>query len=228
MPTFWKRTKSYSHFGVNLVILIIVSYRQARFTPPSAKYLILDDFHFRIDPQIINYNGLSFHTSMGLPELGRAADHQARCAATARWPGRGRASPGPRRRPAAQAHPPRLQQLSNHNRTISAKASLGSTAICWSTICAFSLKPTFRWAWATRSHVLLRLNIRIAQACFNLNHISGNLREEQLKGAHWVGHGYCHDHQLLQESHTCWYWGAKEARCGVLGEKEGGRGWEAC
>jgi len=47
-------------------------YRCARFTPPGAKYLILDDFHFRIDPQIINYNGLSFHTSMGLPELGRA------------------------------------------------------------------------------------------------------------------------------------------------------------
>ncbi len=46
--------------------------RRARFTPPGAKYLILDDFHFRIDPQIINYNGLSFHTSMGLPELGRA------------------------------------------------------------------------------------------------------------------------------------------------------------
>ncbi len=33
----------------------------------------MDDFHFHIDPQIINYNGLSFHTSMGLPELGRAA-----------------------------------------------------------------------------------------------------------------------------------------------------------
>jgi hypothetical protein len=47
-------------------------YRHARFTPPGAKYLILDDFHFRIDPQIINYNGLSFHTSMGL-ESGRAA-----------------------------------------------------------------------------------------------------------------------------------------------------------
>jgi len=28
--------------------------RCARFTPPSVKYLILDDFHFRIDPQIIN------------------------------------------------------------------------------------------------------------------------------------------------------------------------------
>jgi len=48
-------------------------YSRARFTPPGAKYLILDDFHFRIDPQIINYNGLSFHTSMGLSELGRAA-----------------------------------------------------------------------------------------------------------------------------------------------------------
>ncbi len=53
-----------------------LSYRHARFTPPSAKYLILDNFHFRIDPQIINYNGLSFHTSMGLPELGRAAAHR--------------------------------------------------------------------------------------------------------------------------------------------------------
>ncbi len=52
-------------------------YRHARFTPPGAKYLILDDFHFRIDPQIINYNGLSFHISMGLLELGRV---------TARWP----------------------------------------------------------------------------------------------------------------------------------------------
>jgi hypothetical protein len=50
-----------------------VSYRRARFTPPVAKYLILDDFHFRIDPQIINYNGLSFHTSMGLSELVQAA-----------------------------------------------------------------------------------------------------------------------------------------------------------
>jgi len=49
-----------------------LSYRRAHFTPPDAKYLILDDFHFRIDPQIINYNGLSFHTSMGLSELGRA------------------------------------------------------------------------------------------------------------------------------------------------------------
>jgi hypothetical protein len=46
---------------------------RARFTPPGAKYLILDDFHFHINPQIINYNGLSFHTSMGLPELGWAA-----------------------------------------------------------------------------------------------------------------------------------------------------------
>jgi len=45
-----------------------LSYRRARFTPPGAKYLILDDLHFHIDPQIINYNGLSFHTSMGLPE----------------------------------------------------------------------------------------------------------------------------------------------------------------
>jgi hypothetical protein len=50
-----------------------IPYRRARFTPPGAKYLILDDFHFRIDPQIINYNGLSFHTSMGLLESGRAA-----------------------------------------------------------------------------------------------------------------------------------------------------------
>ncbi len=50
-----------------------IPYRCARFTPPDAKYLILDDFHFRIDPQIINYNGMSFHTSMGLPELGPAA-----------------------------------------------------------------------------------------------------------------------------------------------------------
>jgi len=48
-------------------------YYRARFTPLGAKYLILDDFHFRIDTQIINYNGLSFHTSMGLPELGQAA-----------------------------------------------------------------------------------------------------------------------------------------------------------
>jgi hypothetical protein len=51
----------------------VIPYRRARFTPPGAKYLILDDFHFRIDPQIINYNGLSFHTSMGLLESGRAA-----------------------------------------------------------------------------------------------------------------------------------------------------------
>ncbi len=60
-----------------LLLLVIINccipYRRARFTPPGAKYIILDDFHFRIDPQIINYNGLSFHTSMGLPELGRAA-----------------------------------------------------------------------------------------------------------------------------------------------------------
>jgi hypothetical protein len=54
-----------------------VPLRCARFTLPSVKYLILDNFHFRINPQIINYNGLSFHTSMGLPELGRAV---------ARWP----------------------------------------------------------------------------------------------------------------------------------------------
>jgi hypothetical protein len=53
-----------------------VSYRCIRFTPLGAKYLILDDFHFRINPQIINYNGLSFHTSMGLPELGRAATYR--------------------------------------------------------------------------------------------------------------------------------------------------------
>ncbi len=33
---------------------------------------------------------------------------------------------------------------------------------------------------------MLRLKIREAHACFNLNHISRNLREEQLKGAHWV------------------------------------------
>jgi hypothetical protein len=39
------------------------------------KYLILDDFHFHINPQIINYNGLSFHTLMGLPELGAARKH---------------------------------------------------------------------------------------------------------------------------------------------------------
>jgi hypothetical protein len=39
------------------------------------KYLILDNFHFRIDPQIINYNDLSFHTSMGLPELVWADRH---------------------------------------------------------------------------------------------------------------------------------------------------------
>jgi len=39
---------------------ILVLYCRARFTPPGAKYLILDDFHFCIDPQIINYNGLSF------------------------------------------------------------------------------------------------------------------------------------------------------------------------
>jgi len=50
-----------------------IPYRRARFTPPGVKYLILDDFHFCIDPQIINYNGLSFHTSMGLLKLGRAA-----------------------------------------------------------------------------------------------------------------------------------------------------------
>jgi hypothetical protein len=49
-----------------------IPYCRARFTPPSAKYLILDDFHFRMDPQIINYNGLSFHSSMGLPKLGWA------------------------------------------------------------------------------------------------------------------------------------------------------------
>jgi hypothetical protein len=42
----------------------------------------LDDFHFRIDPQIINYNGLSFHTSMGLPELGRAATRRPLSSAT--------------------------------------------------------------------------------------------------------------------------------------------------
>jgi len=47
----------------------MILYRRVHFTPPGAKYLILDDFHFRIDPQIINYNGLSFHTLMGLPEL---------------------------------------------------------------------------------------------------------------------------------------------------------------
>jgi len=57
---------------VKKIMKLQLPYRRARFTPPGAKYLILDDFHFRIDPQIINYNGLSFHTSMGLPELGRA------------------------------------------------------------------------------------------------------------------------------------------------------------
>ncbi len=203
---------------------LLLPYRCARFTPPGAKYLILDDFHFRIDPQIINYNGLSFHTSMGLLELGRAAVRRP----LGRPPGlgaqprpgglsggglapawrleRGWAGLGPcRRRPTAQAPSSQLRQLSNHNHTISAKTSPRSMAICWSVIRAFSLKPTFRWAWTTRSHVLLRLKIRKAQACLNLNHISGNLREEQLKGAHWVGHGYYHDHQLLQESHTCWY-----------------------
>jgi hypothetical protein len=69
-----------------------IPYRRARFTPPSAKYLILDDFHFRIDPQIINYNGLSFHTSMGLPELGRT---------TARPGGLGRGGPASARVAAA-------------------------------------------------------------------------------------------------------------------------------
>jgi hypothetical protein len=69
---------------------IRIPYRRARFTPPGAKYLILDDFHFRIDPQIINYNGLSFHTSMGLLELGRA---------TARPPLGRPPSPGVRPRP---------------------------------------------------------------------------------------------------------------------------------
>jgi hypothetical protein len=54
-------------------LTFLIPYRRTHFTPPGAKYLILDDFHFHIDPQIINYNGLSFHTSMGLPELGRAA-----------------------------------------------------------------------------------------------------------------------------------------------------------
>ncbi len=57
----------------NLTKVHTLPYRRTRFTPLGVKYLILDDFHFRIDPQIINYNGLSFHTSMGLPELGRAA-----------------------------------------------------------------------------------------------------------------------------------------------------------
>jgi hypothetical protein len=55
----------------------LLPYRRAHFTPPGVKYLILDDFHFRIDPQIINYNGLSFHTSMGLPELGWATARRA-------------------------------------------------------------------------------------------------------------------------------------------------------
>jgi len=128
-----------------MININIVPYRRVRFTPPSAKYLILDDFHFRIDPQIINYNGLSFHTSMGLPKLGRAAAYRPLGPSARPQPERGRAGPGPRRRrPAAQAQPPRLRQLSNHNRTVSAKASPGSTAICWSTIRAFSLKPTFR------------------------------------------------------------------------------------
>ncbi len=113
-----------------------VPYRRARFTPPGVKYLILGDFHFRIDPQIINYNGLSFHTSMAA---------RPRCATTARRPGRGQAGLGPcRHHPAAQAQPLRLRQLSNHNRTDSAKASPGLTAICWSVIRTFSLKPTFR------------------------------------------------------------------------------------
>jgi len=57
---------------MTFVTYMNIPYRRARFTPPGAKYLILDDFHFHIDPQIINYNGLSFHTSMGLSELGRA------------------------------------------------------------------------------------------------------------------------------------------------------------
>jgi hypothetical protein len=64
-------------FYLSLLILVtlncyLLPYRRVRFTPPGAKYLILDDFQFRIDPQIINYNGMSFHISMGLSKLGRA------------------------------------------------------------------------------------------------------------------------------------------------------------
>jgi len=83
---------------------------------------------------------------MGMLELGWAvARRPPSPGARPRRPGRGRAGPGPRHCcPTAQAQPPRLRQLNNHNRTVSTKASPGSTAICWSAIRAFSLKPTFQ------------------------------------------------------------------------------------
>jgi hypothetical protein len=126
-------------------------YCRARFTPPGAKYLILDDFHFHIDPQIINYNGLSFHISMGLSELGRAGRQApvrghgpAARAGAGRLPG-----PGARPRPAlpslgctgSTATTPTAEQPQSYGLS---KSSPGSTAICWSAIRAFSLKPTFQ------------------------------------------------------------------------------------
>jgi hypothetical protein len=86
-----------------------VLYRRARFTPPGAKYLILDDFHFRIDPQIINYNGLSFHTSMGLLELGWAAAYRSPGPGVQPRPG-GPSEGGPALAHAAAARPHRLSR----------------------------------------------------------------------------------------------------------------------
>jgi len=104
---------------------------------------------------------------MGLPELGRAAARRAdRHFIETNFP----VSLSDSESRSAQAKDQRssgLLQLESHFRKLERRAAEG-----------------------------LRLKIREAQACFNLNHISGNLREEQLKGTHWVGHGYCHDHQL--------------------------------
>jgi hypothetical protein len=101
------------HSSNTLCHLQLILYRRAHFTPPGAKYLILDDFHFRIDPQIINYNGLSFHTSTGLPELGQAAGHRppSRPLGPDAWPrpgGLGGGGPAPAH--VATARPHRLSR----------------------------------------------------------------------------------------------------------------------
>jgi len=97
-----------SYFQISLSCL---PYHRAHFTPPSAKYLILDDFHFCIDPQIINYNGLSFHTSMGLPESGRVVARRSPSPGAQPRPG-GLGGGGPALARAAAARPHRL---SRHN-----------------------------------------------------------------------------------------------------------------
>jgi hypothetical protein len=106
-------------------------YYCVRFTPPGVKYLILDDFHFRIDPQIINYNGLSFHTSMGLPKLGRAAapvrghDPAARAGAS-----RPRPTPPPPNRIGSTVATPTTEQPQSYDLSKSKSKIDGHMLVC--------------------------------------------------------------------------------------------------